>query len=297
MDFRLLTYFTTLIDKGSFTQAAKALHISQPSLSSAVRKLEDDVNLTLINRSTRAISLTKEGEILYIEAKKLLNHFHHLENEVARLRESGPTEIQIGLIESVNFWLPKVIASYRESYPNIHIKLKEVLGLKQVEQALLNYKIHFAITNQYFENEEIKAIPIYKENLVAVLPKDHPLTCADKISLKDLKDEDFIISQEGFQTRQDILNEFRKCGIQPKIQFEIERFETGCSLVEEGLGITILPENYMKSTHHPNLAVKPITNKLSRTIYIALLKERFLPPNVDKFIELSKDFFAEERIA
>jgi len=292
MDERLLVYFTTLIDKGSFTDAAKSLHISQPSLSMAIKKLESNLGLAFISRNTKKISLTKEGEILYHEAKKLLNHFKYVREEMVRLKEHGPLEMQIGLIESVKSWLPKVISSYNKSNPDVQIKLIEVLGLKQVESALQNYKIHLAVTNQHLESDEISTIPIYKENLVAVLPKNHPLQNAKTISISDIGNEKFIICQEGFQTRQDILNAFRKSGTSPQIHFEIERFETACSFVEEGLGITIVPENYITSLNSSSFAIKTITGiNLSRIVYIAFMKNHYLPAVVVDFIELIKNHF------
>lgn len=292
MDERLLLYFTTLIDKGTFTKAAKELHISQPSLSSAIKKLENNVGFKLIIRNTRKISLTKEGEILYKEAKKLLDHFNYVRKQMVRLKNRGPMELQIGLIESVKSWIPKVIHHYRESNPDVRIKLIEVLSLKHVQAALENYKIHLAITNQYFENEDIATIPIYKENLVVLLPKRHNMECNENISLTDLKDEKLIICQEGFQTRHDILNAFRKSGITPNIHFEIERFETACSLVEEGLGITIIPENYISFSNNSSFCIKYIDSpNLSRTVYIAYMKNRYLPPVVEDFLKISNQFF------
>src|SRR5690625_7739025 len=95
MDYRLLHYFTTLVDQGSFTKAAQHLLISQPSLSSAIKKLETSVNLKLIERSTRNFQLTKEGEIVYKESKKLIQHFHYVENEILRLKDNEQLEIQI----------------------------------------------------------------------------------------------------------------------------------------------------------------------------------------------------------
>lgn len=292
MDHRTLLYFTTLIDQGTFTKAAKTLHISQPSLSSAIKKIETTIGLNLIERSTRKIALTKEGEILYKEAKRLIYHFDYVRKEMNRLKHDGPLELQIGVIESVKSWLPKVIANYSNVYPDIHIKLSEVLGLKQVESALQNYKIHLAITNQHFENKEIITIPIYKENLVALLPKGHPLDASKKVSISDIKDDQLIISKEGFQTREDILNEFRKAGITPNIHFEIERLETACSFVEEGLGITIVPENYIKHLKTPPFIIKSIKNSnLSRTVYIAHMKNRYFPPVVEGFIMKTRSFF------
>lgn len=294
MDYRTLLYFTTLIDEGSFTIAAKKLHISQPSLSSSIIKMEDNIGLKLIERSTRKISLTTEGEILYKEAKKLLHHFHHVEQEMTRLKNDGPLELKIGLIESVNSWLPSVISNYSKANPNIHIKLAEVLGPKQVENALQNYKIHLAITNQLFDNDEIKTIPIYKEELVALLPKGHHLNKQNNISILDLQDDNLIISKEGFQTRDDIINEFRKSGVTPNIRFEIERFETACSLVDAGLGVTFVPENYIThiNTQDLSFSIKKIENgNLYRTVYIAKMKNRYLPPVVEDFIKEVEDFF------
>lgn len=298
MEHRLLLYFTTLIDQGSFTKAAEILHISQPSLSTAIKKLEAYMELTLLERTTRKISLTQEGETLYIEAKKLLNHFQHVTNEMTRLKTNGPLKLQIGLIESVKFWLPKVVSSFSKSHQDIRIKLVEVLGLNQVESALQNYQIHLAITNQHFENEEIATIPIYKEDLVAVLPFGHPLEHVKNLSIQHFENERFIICQEGFQTRQDILNEFRKSGISPDIFFEIERFETACSLVAEGLGITIVPENYIKASFTPlPFSVRPIENyNLSRTVYIAYMKKRYLPPVVQSFMKITKEFFTDSSL-
>lgn len=295
MDQRLLLYFTTLIDEGSFTKAAKKLFISQPSLSGAIKKLETDIGITLIERTTRNISITKEGEILYIEAKKLLNHSNHVKNEMNRLKKMGPLELQIGVIESAIFWLPKVLASYNKKNPDIHIKLFELLGLDEVELALENYHIHLAITNQHFESKEIETIPIYKENLVAVLPNGHFLREKEHISIYDLQYEKLILSKAGFQTRTDILNEFRKAGIIPNIQFEIERFETACSLVEEGLGLTIIPENYINRWNRSTLITKKLhSNNLSRSVYIAYLKNRYIPPVVESFIDLVKSYLQKK---
>lgn len=292
MDQRTLLFFITLIDQGSFTKAAKTLHITQPSLSSAIKKMEDNIGLQLIERTTRKISLTKEGETLYKEAKKFLQHFEYIQTEINRLKYQGPIKIQIGVIESIKAWLPKVISSYKHSHPNIHIKLSEALGLYHVEKGLQNYEIHLAITNQYFNNDEIITIPIYQENLVAVLPKGHHLESKEHLSISNIAQEKLIISEEGFQTRADILREFQKAGIKPDIHFEIERFETACSLVEEGLGITIVPENYIKHSNNTSFTIKTInSNNLSRIVYIAYMKQRYLPPVVKDFIDITHNYF------
>jgi len=292
MDLRQLQYFVTVVEQATFTAAASLLHISQPSLSASIKKLEDNLGLTLLDRSTRHLQLTKEGHILYEEAKKLIVHFEHVEKEMIRLKQQGPLELSIGLIESAEFWIPKVLTKFKDEFSEVHIRLLEVLSLKDVEEALNNFHVHLAITNQYINNKDIKTIPIYEEKLVVLLPPNHPLKHEAYVTLKMLKNEDFIISKEGFQTREDILNAFRQSGMKPHIQIEIERFETACSLVEDGLGITVVPENYVKYSNKHHYHIKYIDDaNISRTVYLAYVKNRYLPPIVMRFIAMVKKFF------
>src|SRR5690606_6368547 len=166
----------------------------------------------------------------------------------------------------------------------------------EVETALLNFDIHLAITNQSIFNKDIEVVPLYEEKLVALLPINHPLQREPAIRLQDLVHENFIVCKEGFQTRKDILQGFMQKGLRPNIQFEIERFETAVHLVEKNLGVTIVPENYVKYSNQRQFIVKPIKDlNMSRTVYLAYEKNRFLPKMVSGFIDLVKGFFSYQR--
>lgn len=291
MDIRQLTYFTTLAEKASYTHAANLLHISQPSLSATIKKLEEEIGLQLIDRTRRQVSMTKEGETLYQEAKKLLNHHDYVSGEMSRLKNQGPMEISIGLIESTMFFMPKILTAFKKEFPNVRVTLQETLSLSDVENALLHFEVQLAITNQYIHNDAIETFPLYEENLVALLPYGHHLTQQD-LRIHDLAAETFIVCKEGFQTRADILTAFSKAGATPNIQYEIERFETACSLVENGLGITVIPENYVTFANKPNCTIKTIHDAgISRTVYPAYEKDRYLPPIVSRFINLLTSYF------
>src|SRR5699024_1042423 len=295
MELRLLQYFIAVVEKETFTEAAQTLHISQPSLSAAIKRLEEQVGLTLLERTTRSLALTKEGATVYEEAKKLMTHYEHVTDEITRIREQGPLKLTIGIIESSQFWLPKILRQFLQEYPDVKIKLLEVLSLHDVEKAITNFDVHFAITNQYVTSEDMKMIPIYDEKLVAILPPNHPLKHKQEIIINDLAKENFIICKSGFQTREDILNAFRKAGVKPIITYEIERFETACTLVENNLGITIVPENYVKFSNQPSYHIRKIDESaISRTVYIAYDNHRYLPPLVPRFIGMVKDFFAKK---
>ena len=149
------------------------------------------------------------------------------------------------------------------------------------------------ITNQQIKEEDIETIPLYNEKLVLVLHESHPLAKSETIMLKELEKESFIISSEGFQTREDILKAFELERAMPTIKYEIERFETALSLVRENLGIALIPENYLQGRHDMKIVSKTIdSTDLERTVYLTYMKSRYVSPAIHAFINETKNFFA-----
>ncbi|PWW29408.1 DNA-binding transcriptional LysR family regulator [Cytobacillus oceanisediminis] len=292
MDLRQLRYFTTVVKEKNFSKAAGILHISQPSLSNSIMKLETEIGIQLLERNTRSLTLTESGEIFYTRAMDLIKKHEYMLKDLDEIRQTGSGMISIGLIESSKYWIPKTIKQFKKSYPNIEIHFKELLGHKQVLESLSNYDVHFTITNQPIHSDEIEVAPIYIENLLLVMHKDDELNRLVSISLNDLTEHDFIISTAGFQTRDDVLNAFQHENLTPNIMYEIERLETACSLVEHGLGIAILPESYVKYYSNPNLVTRSIDSRfLQRPVYIAFWKDRNLTPAVFHLIEEIQSLF------
>ncbi|MFF2529120.1 LysR family transcriptional regulator [Brevibacillus sp. DP1.3A] len=286
MDIKHLHYFVTVCDQLSYSKAAQKLHISQPSLSNAIKNLEQEVGSPLLERNTRKMELTDAGKILYQKSLLLLSQMNMLKKEMEEVKLTGSGDLIIGIIESVKHWIPKVIRGYQGRFPSINIKLIEVLSGKAVKESLRKYHTHLLITNQFIDEEDIELFPLYDERLMLVLHKDHPLAQKESVRLKDLASEPFIISTEGFQTREDILTAFSFEQVNPQIKFEIERFETALTLVRENLGVTIIPENYLSGSTDASLVRKTIDSPaLERTVYLAYMKNRYLSPAVQAFLE------------
>ncbi|MED1797216.1 LysR family transcriptional regulator [Brevibacillus porteri] len=286
MDIKHLHYFVTVCDQLSYSKAAQKLHISQPSLSNAIKNLEQEVGSPLLERNTRKMEMTDAGKILYQKSLLLLSQMNMLKKEMEEVKLTGSGDLIIGSIESVKHWIPKVIREYQRRFPSINIKLIEVLSGKAVKESLRKYHTHLLITNQFIDEEDIESFPLYDERLMLVLHKDHPLAEKELIRLKDLANEPFIISTEGFQTREDILTAFLFEQVNPQIKFEIERFETALTLVRENLGVTIIPENYLSGSTDASLVRKTLDSPaLERTVYLAYLKNRYLAPAVQAFLE------------
>lgn len=276
----------TVCDQLSYSKAAQKLHISQPSLSNAIKNLESEVGSPLLERSTRKIELTDAGKVLYEKSIQLLFQMNILIKEMEEVKMTGSGELIIGMIESVKHWIPKVIREYQSQFPTINIKLIEVLSGKDVKDSLRKYRSHLVITNQYIKEEDIESLSLYEERLVLILHRDHPLSQKESIVLKELEREPFIISTEGFQTRKDILNAFKLEQVSPNIKFEIERFETALTLVRENLGITIIPENYLLGPTDVSIVRKVIDSPgLVRRVYLTFMKNRYLAPAVQTFLE------------
>jgi len=295
LDIKQLYYFVTVADQLSYSKAAQKLHISQPSLSNAIKNLEQEVGSPLLERSTRKIELTDAGKVLYAKSLQLLSHMNILKKEMQEVRLTGSGELIIGMIESVRHWVPKVIREYQGRYPSMRIKLIEVLSRKAVIDSLRKYHTHLIITNQCIEEEDIESLPLYKEKLVLVLHRDHPLSAKESIAFTELAEEPFIISMEGFQTREDILEAFALEHTSPNIQFEIERFETALTLVRENLGVAIIPENYLVEPKDDSIVRKTMDSPaLERTVYLTYMKNRYLAPAVQSFLEDVQRSFAAD---
>jgi len=292
VDIKQLHYFIAVSEQMNFSKAAERLHISQPSLSNAIKKLEQEIGSPLLERNTRNLQLTEAGELLFERAKVIVKNMEVLKIEMDEVIVHGTRDITIGVMESIKHWLPKVIANYKKDYPHMKIHLVDILGSKRVKKSLKSYKTHLIITNQLMDDPELEVQTLYEERLVAVLPLHHPLAQKDTLTISDICEEPFIISTEGFQTRRDILTSFEQAGKNINIQFEIERFETAVSLVREHLGVTILPENYLQGPTAKTILKKEIEGlNLSRNVYLVYLKNRHLPLAIRQLLKDIVQFF------
>lgn len=176
MDIRQLTYFVTVVEQMSFSKAAHKLHIAQPSLSNAIKNLEEEVGFRILERSTRNLELTESGQILYQRALRILLEMKIVEKEMQEVRLTGNGELRIGMIESVKHWIPKVIRQYEDEFPDMQLLLTEELSGEDVKRSLRQYETHAVITNQLIDESDILTYPLYKEALVLVLHESHPLT-------------------------------------------------------------------------------------------------------------------------
>lgn len=289
MDLRRMYYFNATVKYQSFSRAAKSLHISQPSLSNAIKTLELEINAPLIERTTKQFQLTELGQQFYERSKSLLAQFEVMDTELKELAKGEQLEIRLGMIESANHWFSQVIIAYQKQYPQNQITLIDTLYNQTVRQALLGLNVHGVITNQHIVDQEIKSELLYTEPYVVLTKKVHPFATKEKITLVDFAEESLIIGMPEFQTSAQILKAFEQENITPHIQYKIERFEMIKVLVEEGLGIALLPQQYVNHHLSESLISRQVhSDFLSRSVYLSTMKDRTFPESIRKLFELIK---------
>ncbi len=282
-------YFDATVKYQSFSRAAKALHISQPSLSNAIKSLEEEIDGPLIERTTKQFRLTELGQQFYERSKGLIAQFEVMETELKELAKGENLEIRLGMIESANYLFSQVIIAYQKLHPHNQITLIDTLYNQTVRQALLGLNVHGVITNQHIIDNEIKSELLYNEPYVVLIKKDHPFAKKEKITLADFAKESLIIGMPEFQTSAQILRVFEQENITPNIQYKIERFEMIKVLVEKGLGIAILPKNYVSQNLSDNLLTCTVHNEnLNRNVYLCTMKDRTFPKSILTLFELIK---------
>lgn len=297
MQINQLIHFVTIVNEQSFTTAANELHIAQPSLSASIKRLENEIGFTLIDRSSRVFKLTAEGRSFFDEANKFVMHHGQVMDTAENLKTKGINHISISLIESVKSWLPKIVKAYKEINTDTRIKIDHALSIAEIEKSFNDYDVNLAITNQFIENDKIISIPLYEESLIVALPKDNQFSGQSEVTLKDIAGLPLIISHDGYQTRTEIVRAFNRIGLQANIGFEIERFELTSEFIKQGLGIAILPEKYALTLDKRDVDIKDISDlPFYRIVYISIDKTRFLSPLTESFINLVLAYFNKGKV-
>lgn len=245
MELRHLRYFIAVAEEKSFNKAAERLFISQPPLSRQIKQLEDEVGAVLIDREHRPLKLTEAGEFFYEHALQILTKSDNLRSMTQR-KGSLNRSFSIGFVPSILYGiLPKIIARFREVYPNIHIKLLELNSWEQT-QALTSGKIDVGFGRLQFEDASVRRILLRQESLVVAAPKSHPLVAnlLKSVELVDLVNENLLLYPNKPRPSfiDYILELFESRNLKANYFTEVRELHIALGLVAAGEGLTIVPK-------------------------------------------------------
>ncbi|AIQ12261.1 LysR family transcriptional regulator [Paenibacillus durus] len=239
MTFSQLQVFAKVVETGSFTKAGEALNMTQSAVSHAIAGIESELGVSLIIRDRKqGIMLSDFGRRVLKSVREILNHMTQIEHAAMAEKGLEAGTIRIGSFPSAAArLLPKIIARFKQQYPRVEIVLFDGDD-KEVSDWLYDRVIDVGFVAQLNRNDNF--IPLTKDKMVLVLPKNHPFGDFPSISVEKFSDLPFIMSKGGCEPF--IREIFAHAGLSPSVQFEVRDTSTILSMVQEGLGITIVPE-------------------------------------------------------
>lgn len=249
MNFRALQYFVKLAELKHFSKAANACFVSQPTLSTQIRKLEEELGVSLVERAPRKIMLTPIGEDIAHRAHFILRDIEHIKDAARRSKDPATGTIKLGIFPTLApYFLPHVIPLIRQRYPELRMQLTE-----EKTEVILNMldqgRLDAGLLALPVEEQGMEIESLFVEPFVAAMPASHPLSDKTTIELKDLEGEELLLLEEGHCMRQHALAVCALAGAHERLDFHATSMETLRQMVAANAGVTLMPV----------LAVKPPT--------------------------------------
>lgn len=283
MDMNIQKYlaFVKTVEYGSFTKAAEILHYSQSGISRMINDLEKEWKVVLLERSKAGVKLTSDGLRLLPHAKSVCTEYEKLQMQVDELNGLQSGLIRIGTFSSVaTHWLPKIIKEFQKDYPNIDYEL--LLGdYKEIEEWIAEGRVDCGFL-RLPTHSDFHTIFLEQDKLLAILPKKHPLANCEKFPIHALAEEPFMLLEKG--DKAEISEIFERCNLVPNVRFTTWDDYAIMSMVESGLGISILPQLILKRVPY-HIVIKELDIPAYRNIGLALRNKKTASLAVNRFLD------------
>ncbi len=271
MNLQDLRYLVAVAEHRHFSRAAQACNISQPTLSSQVRKLEDELGVTLLERTNKRVELTPVGSRILEHARRALHETAQMEEVARAARDPLVGPLKLGVIPTLApYLMPLILRPLRSAYPALSIDLWEDQTHSLID-GLRNHRLDAALLATASETPEITEIALFDEPLLAALPSTHCLAAQQTVS-EDALTSELLVLADGHCLANQTLD---ACGARHGVKTGLQRsvqaatLETLVNLVAAGYGATLIPALAADSLGQRGIALRPLTGRTVRTIRLA----------------------------
>ena len=243
MTITQLKYALAIAEHKNFTKAAEKCFVTQPTLSTQIQKLEDELDITIFDRGKKPIELTDVGRKIVFQARNIVNEADRIQDIVDQQKGLIGGEFRLGIIPTIMpTLLPMFLNNFIKKYPKVKLKIEE-LTTEEIIARISDGHIDAAIAATPLESDNIKERPLYYEPFVAYVPSSHRLRDKSKLEVSDLEIEDMLLLEDGHCFREGVINLCKAFKNQTDENFQLESgsIETLIKLSNEGLGMTLLP--------------------------------------------------------
>lgn len=284
MEIQQLYYYMELCKQKNFTEAGYVCNMTQGALSKQIRKLENELGITLIRRNTRKFELSKEGEIFLSYAKKMTGTYEEMLKNVQKNQE-----IKIGCMPVLApYHFARLVADFRKEYPDIKLVIDERIA-SEIQENSDRYDFLILRENMMEDQKKFRFSPLYDDKLCAVLYEKHPLYGRDRLQLKELKDDVFIFPERGSGSYEVFYKSCEKAGFEPKIAFEFPQANTIMSFVSEGVGVTITFSTVYREAKCAGVKMIPLEDELHSVISLFYRKNKPLDYAKKQFLNYVRE--------
>lgn len=295
LNYHQLHIFYTVAERGSFSAAALALHMTQPAVTMQIQALEDYFGSKLLVRSTKKIELTEAGQTLYPFARRSIELMRETEKAMARYASMLEGRLQLGASLTIGeYVLPRLLGPFGKVYPDISIVLK-VMNTTQIIEEIVGHQLNFGLVEAPVHHPDMVSEPVMEDELKLIVPSGHPLSGRGAVTLKDAVSYPFVLREKGSGTRQVMEDELERLGVEPeRLETVMELGSTGAvkSAVESGLGVTIISPSSVK--HEVALGLLEVVEiedaTFKRQFYSIHLKSTLLPVSAVTFLTFLREW-------
>lgn len=289
MELRQLRYLVALADERHFTRAAAREHIAQPALSQQIRRLEDEVGLALVERTTRKVALTGAGELLVARARHILSELDAAQAELQTLAGVQGGRLSVGALHTMGpVDLSLLLASFHRNHPAVELTVREQSSEELAEMLREDVvDLAFLSVTERIQRRGLELHPLVSEELVVVVPMQHPLAGRDVIRLGELAGEPFIAFRIGSRLRELLDSGAAEAGFEPRIALESNESRRIRSLVSGGLGVAILPRSDAGGPGSPVAIARLVEPEMRRDVSLASRAGRRHSPAATAFLALT----------
>jgi LysR family transcriptional regulator, transcription activator of glutamate synthase operon len=296
MELRQLRYLVALADEQHFTRAAAREHIAQPALSQQIRRLEQEVGLALVERTTRRVTITEAGRALVARARRILSEVEAATAEMQALSGVRTGHVTVGTMHTMGpVDVSLALAVFHQRHPGVELTVREQSSEELAEMLRDDVlDLAFLSVTERMESHGLRLRQLVSEELVVVLPGDHPLAAREELKMSELSGEQFISYREGARLRELLVFAGRQAGFEPQIKLESNESERIKRLVGRHMGVAILPRSDAERPGADVAVATLIEPSLRRDITLACREDRRLAPAASEFLELSQELFSSD---
>ena len=290
MDINQLEVLVTVARERSFSRAAEALHRTQPAISQAVRRLEQETGEKLFDRSSKDGTLTAAGEVLLDYARQMLNLRYTAQNAIKEMANLQQGKVTISANEHTVFYLLPVIQRFRKEHPLIKIEVQRGVA-SRIPKEIIAREVELGVISFPPSDPSLKAIAVLTDELSLIVAKDHRFAKLASVSVKDLGDESFVAHNAPSPYREKVIETFAKHKTRLNIAVELPSLEAIKRLVERGEGVALVPrlsaEDEIANGRLIGLSVREM--KFERKLNIVYRRNSVLSHAAKAFLKIAKE--------